>query len=149
MFLEFTRPMDSQKSSPEDLADCAEKKDIAKNLRYENHRIFLEEYSDRKLGRLRWTCTQANYTVGVRGSIKSEDFDSGKSRVPVQEKKSERLLVRKTLELSDAMLRIFHMSIRTNPEWAKHAVSETLANTSTERYNLFKRFSEPTSGFDI
>ena len=38
VFLEFTRPMDSQKSSPEDLIDWAEKKDIAKNLRYENHR---------------------------------------------------------------------------------------------------------------
>ena len=51
MFLEFTRPMDSQKSSPEYLEDWAEKKDIAKDLRYENHRSFLEEYSDRKLGR--------------------------------------------------------------------------------------------------
>ena len=76
VFLEFTRPMDSQKSSPEEPADWAEKKDIAKDLRYDNHRIFLKEYSDRKLGRLGWTCTQANFTVGVRGSIKSEDFDS-------------------------------------------------------------------------
>jgi len=76
VFLEFTRPMDSQKSSPEDLEDWAEKRNIAKNLRYENHRSFLEKYSDCKLGRLRWTCTQANFTVGVRGSIKSEDFNS-------------------------------------------------------------------------
>jgi len=130
--------MDSQKSSPEYLEDWAEKNDIAKNLRYENHRSFLEKYSDRKLGRLRWTCTQANFTVGVRGSIKSEDFDSRLASLGIQEKKIREVIatrmVRKTLELSDAILTIFHMAIRTNPEWAKHAVSETLANTSTERY---------------
>jgi len=91
--------------------------------------------------------------VGVRGSIKSEDFDSRLAGLGVHEKKVREVIatrtVRKTLELLDAMLRIFHMSIRTNPEWAKQAVSETLANTSTERYNLFKRFTGPTSGFDI
>jgi len=45
------------------------------------------------------------------------------------------------------MLRIFHMAIRINPEWAKQAVSETLANTSTERYNLFKKITGQMSGF--
>ena len=91
--------------------------------------------------------------MGVRGSIKSEDFDSQLAGLGVHEKKVREVLatrtVRKTLELSDAMLRIFHMSIRTNPQWAKHAVSEMLANTSTERYNIFKRFTGPTSVFDI
>ena len=91
--------------------------------------------------------------MGVRGSIKSEDFDSRLASLGVQEEKVREVIatrtVRKTLELSDAILSIFHMSIRTNPEWAKHAVSETLANTSTERYNLFKRFTGPTSSFDI
>ena len=100
-----------------------------------------------------WTCTQANFTVGVRGSIKSEDFDSRLASLGVQEKTVREIIarrtVKKTLELLDAILSIFHMSIRTNPEWAKQAVSETLANTSTERYNLFKRFTGPTSGFDI
>ena len=56
---------------------------------------------------------------------------------------------KKTLELSDAMLSIFYWSIRTNPVWAKYAVSDTLVNTSTERYNLFKKFTGPTSGFGI
>ena len=79
--------MDSQESSPEDPADWAEKKNIAKNLRYEHHRAFLEEYSDRKLGKLRWTCIHANFTVGVRGSIKSEDFDSRLVGLGVHEEK--------------------------------------------------------------
>ena len=153
VFLEFTRPINSQMSSLEELADWVEKKDITKDLRYENHRIFLKEYSDRKLGRLGWTCTQANFTVSLRGSIKSEDLDILLAGLGIHEKKVRDVIatrtVRKTLELSDAVLTIFHMSIRTNPEWAKHTVSETLANTSTERYNLFKRFTGPTSGFGI
>ena len=101
----------------------AEKKDIAKHLHYAHHRTSLEEYSDRKLGRLRWTCTQTNFTVGVRGSIKSEDFNSWLAGIGVHEKKVWEVIathtVRKTLELLDALLKIFHMSIRTNPELAK------------------------------
>ena len=89
----------------------------------------------------------------MRRSIKSENLDSWLAGLGVHKKKVSEVVatstVRKTVELSDAMLNIFHMSIRTNPEWAMHAVSETLANTSTERYNLFKRFTGPTSGFDI
>ena len=134
--------MDSWEGSLEMLADWVKKKDIAKNLRYEHHRAFLEEYTERKLGRLRWTCTQANFTVCLRGSIKSEDFDSRLAGLGVNEKKIREVIatrtIRKTLKMSDAMLKIFHMAIRINLEWAKHAVAETLANTCTERYNLFK-----------
>ena len=113
----------------------------------------MEVYSRRKLGRLRWTCTQANFTVGARGSIKTEDFDARLAGLGIPDKKVRRVIavrtVKKTLELSDAMLSIFHLSIRTNPEWAKHAVSDTLVNTSTVRYNLYKTFTGPTSGFGI
>ena len=137
VFLEFKRPMDSWEDSPEEPADWAEKRDIVKNPRYEHHRAFLKEYSDRKLRRLRWTCTQANFTVGVRRSIKSEDFDSRLAGLGVHEEKVREVIatcmVRKKLEIPDAMLRIFHMAIRINPEWAKQAVSETLANTSMKR----------------
>ena len=153
VFLEFTRPMDTRRGSPEEPGDWAEEKDFTKNLRYENHRNFLETYSNRKLGRLRWTCTQMNFTIGARGSIKTEDFDARLAGLGIPDKSVRRAIavrtVRKTLELSDAMLSIFHLSIRTNPEWAKHAVSDTLVNTSTVRYNLFKTFTGPTSGFGI
>ena len=85
--------------------------------------------------------------MGVRRLIKTEDFDTRLAGLGIHEKKVRQVIttrtVRKTLELSDTMLSIFHMLIRTNPEWAKHAVSETLENTSTERYNPFK------SGFGI
>ena len=153
VFLELTRPMDTRTGSLDESADWAEEKDLAKDLSYENHRSFLEEYSKRKLGRLRWSCTQANFTVGLRGSIKTDDFDTRLAGLGIPEKKVRQVIavrtVRKTLELSDVMLSIFHLPIRTNPEWAKHAVSDTVVNTSTVGYNLFKTFTGPTSGFGI
>ena len=58
--------------------------------------------------------------MGVSGSIKSEDFDSRLAGLEVNEKKVREVIatrtVRETLEISDAMLRIFHMAIGTNPE---------------------------------
>jgi len=42
VFLEFTRPMDTRTGSLDEPADWAEEKDFAKDLRYENHRIFIE-----------------------------------------------------------------------------------------------------------
>ena len=154
VFLEFTRPMDTRTGLiAEEPGDWAEEKDSLKNLRYENHRSFLEDYSRRILGRLSWTCTQTNFTVGARGSIKTEDFDARLAGLGILDKKVRQVIVirtvRKTLELSDAMLSIFHLAIRTNPEWAKHAVSDTLINTSTVRYNLYKTFTGPTSGYGI
>ena len=102
----------------------AKKKDTAKNLRYEHHRAFLEEYSERKQGKLKWSCSQSNFTVGVRGSIKSDDFDSRLAglRVGVNEKKVREVIATRPI-------RKFHMAIRTNPEWVKHAVAEERANS--------------------
>jgi len=153
VFLEFTRPVDTRTGCLDEPADWSEDTDFVKSLSCEKHRSFLEEYSKRKFGRLRWSCTQANFTVGVRVSIKTDDVDTRLAGLGIPEKKVRQVIavrtVRKTLELLDAMLSIFHLSIRTNPEWAKHAVSDTLVNTSTVRYNLFKTFTGPTSGFGI
>ena len=139
-------------STPEVPEDWAEKKDIAKDFRYENHRSFIEKYSSCKQGSLRWKCTQANFTVGVRGLIKTEDFNNRLTGLGIQGKKIRdeiiTRMVRKTFEILDAITTFF-LAVNTNPEWAKHAVSKVLANTSTERYNLFKKFTGPTSGFDI
>ena len=79
------------------------------------------------------------------GSIKSDDSDSRLAGLRVNEQKVRDVIAtrtgRKTQEISDVVLKIFHMAIRTNPEWVKHAVTKVFANTSTERYNLFKKFT--------
>ena len=107
LFLEFTRPMDTRTGSLEEPGDWAEEKDSLKNLRYENHRNFLEAYSRRKLGRLGWTCTQANFTVGARGSIKTKDFDTRLAGLGIPEKNVRRIIavrtVRKTAPLTCGM----------------------------------------------
>ena len=46
--------------------------------------------------------------------------------------------IRKTLGLSDIMLKIFRMAIRTKPGWVKQSLSRMLANASTEPYIFFK-----------
>ena len=73
-----------------------------------------------------WT-DWGGHALGVCGSIKSEDFDSRLAGLGVHEKTVREVIatrpVRETLELLDTMLSIFHMSIRTNPGWARHAVS--------------------------
>ena len=67
--------------------------------------------------------------------IKADNFDSRLAGLRDNKKKVREVVatrtVRKTLEISDVLLKIFHMAVRTSPEWAKHAVSELLASTST------------------
>ena len=45
--------MDSWEGPPEEPEDWAEKKEPAKNLRYEHLRAFLEAYSKRKPGKMK------------------------------------------------------------------------------------------------
>ena len=73
-----------------------------------------------------------DFAVGVRGSIKTDDFDSRLAGLGVNKKKVKEVIatIRKTLELSDVMLKIYHMAIRTKPEWVKQSLSKKLANAS-------------------
>ena len=68
VFLEFTRPTDAANDSPR---KWVERKDSQKSDKYERHRNFIE-YKSRKQG-MNWTCQQANFSVGVRGSVRTSD----------------------------------------------------------------------------
>ena len=70
VFVEFTRPMDSVTSSPE--GDWVQKKELEKNARYGMHIYFINHLS--ALHGRPWNCTQANFTVGARGSLKQTQF---------------------------------------------------------------------------
>jgi len=70
VFLEFTHPMDSVTSSDE--GDWAERKEIEKNERYGMH-IYFINYLITLHGQP-VNCTQANSTVGARGSLKKTQF---------------------------------------------------------------------------
>jgi len=66
VLLEFTSPMDSVSSSPEN--DWAERKELERNARYGMHIYFINHLS--ALHGRPWNCTQANFTAGEQGSLK-------------------------------------------------------------------------------
>ena len=70
--LEFTRLMDLVSSSGEGDRDLAERKELEKNERYGLHRYFINHLSAFK-GRP-WNCSQINFTVGARRSLRKIQF---------------------------------------------------------------------------
>ena len=46
--------------------------------------------------------------------------------------------IHKTPEVSDVMLRQFHVATHTSPEWALHVLADDIPNTITEHFNLDK-----------
>ena len=118
VFLEFTSPMDSVTSSPE--GDWAERKELKKNARYGMHIYFINHLS--ALHGRPWNCTQANFMVGARGSLKQTQFQDRLRLLGITNSKARdkirALTVSKTPALSDIILKLFHVSILRSPEWA-------------------------------
>jgi len=118
VFLEFTRQMDSVTSSDE--GDWAEIKELEENERYGMY-IYFINYLSALYGRP-WNCTQANFTVGARGSLKKTQFQDRLCLLGVTNSKARDkirvLTVSKTLALTDIILKLFHVSILHSPERA-------------------------------
>jgi len=70
VFLEFTSPMDSVLFSDE--GDWAERKELEKNERYALHHYFIN-YLSAFTGK-HWNCSQINFMVGARSSLKTTQF---------------------------------------------------------------------------
>jgi len=114
--------MDSVTSSPE--GDWAERKELKKNARYGMHIYFINHLS--ALHGRPWNCTQANFMVGARGSLKQNQFQDRLLLLRVTNSKARdkirALTVSKTPALSDIILKPFHVSILRSPEWAQRGV---------------------------
>jgi len=102
--------MDSVTSSEE--GDWAERKELEKNERCGMHIYFINHLS--VLHGRPWNCTQANFTVGARGSLKQTQFQDRLRLLGVANPKARdkirMLTVSKTLALSDIILKLFHVS---------------------------------------
>jgi len=137
VFLEFTRPMDLVTSSDE--GDWAERKELEKNERYGMHLYFINDLS--ALNGRPWNCSQANFTVGARGSLKRTQFQDRLCLLRVTNSKARdkipALAVSKTLALLDIILELFHVSILRSPEWALSSLPTELANSQTAAFQLF------------
>jgi len=149
IFLEFTRPMDSVTSSDE--GDWAERKELEKNERY-GMRLYFINYLSALNGRP-WNCTQADFTVGARGSLKRTQFQDRLCLLGVTNSRARdkirALTVSKALGLSDIILKLFHVSDLRSPEWALSSLPSELANSQTSAFQLFKYFTGPFSGLVI
>jgi hypothetical protein len=97
-----------------------------------------------------WTTAQYSFTVGARGSAIETAWEDRLTKLGVNNAKTRdvirRQAIRKTLELSDVILRQFHVATHTSPEWALQALSKDISNTTTERLKLYRKFMGPMSG---
>ena len=66
-----------------------------------------------------WTTAQYNFTVGVRGSAIEAAWEDRLTRLRVNNAKTHEVIrrqaIRKTLELSDVVLRHFHVATQRAP----------------------------------
>ena len=156
-FLEYTRPMDSRDGASEQpdwytgadwSLDWAQDKDLEKDTRYARHLEYIRWVS-KKQG-MTWTTAQYNFTVGVRGSAIEAAWEDRLTRLGVNNAKTRDVIrwqaIRKTLELSDVILRQFHVATHTSPEWALQALSNDISNTTTEHFKLYRKILGPMSG---
>jgi hypothetical protein len=131
--------------------DLAEIKELEKNERYGMH-IYFINYLSALHGRP-WNCTQANFTVGARGSLKQTQFQDRLCLLGVTNSKARDKIrvvtVSKILALLDIILKPFHVSILRSPEWALSSLIMELTNSQTSAFKLFKRFTGPFSGLVI
>jgi len=138
--------MDSVTSSEK--GDWAEIKELEKNEKYGMHIYFIHHLN--ALHGRPWNCTQANFTVGARGSLKQTQFQDRLRLLRVTNSKARDkirvLTVSKTLALSDIILKLFHVSILRSPEWALSSFPTELATSQTSAFKLFQKFTGSFSG---
>jgi len=135
-FLEYTRQLVSRDGASEkpDLytgadwsLDRAQDKDLEKDTRYARHLEYIS-WTSRRQGTT-WTTAQYNFTVGVRGSAIEAAWEDRLTKLGVNSAKTRdvirRQAIRKTPQLSDVILRQFHVATHTSPKWALQALSTT------------------------
>jgi len=156
-FLKYTRPMDSRDGVSEQFywytgadwsLDWSQDKDLEKDTRYARHLEYIRWASKRQ--GMAWTTAQYNFTVGVQGSAIETAWEDRLTKLGVNNEKTRDVIrqqaIRKTLDLSDVILRQFHVDTHTSPEWALQALSNEISNTTTKRFKLYRKFMGPMSG---
>jgi len=149
-FLEFTRLLDSVTLSDE--GDWAERKELEKNERYGMHLYSINYLS--ALSERPWNCSQANFsqanfTVGARGSLKKIQFQDRLRLLGMPDSKTRDKIRALTVALSDILFKIFNVSVVSSPQLALSSLPTELANFHTSAYQLFKKITGPFSGLVI
>jgi len=146
-FLEFARPMDSRDGSSEQpncytgadwTLDWAQEKDLRRMLDMPATLVYLLAITE-KGGKMDYSSTQLHgryQRLRNRGSLGGQTHE-----IRGRPKKNPhvailRQAIRKIPELSDVILRQFHVATHMSPEWAQHALADDISNTTTERFNF-------------
>ena len=118
--------------------------------KYERHRDFIE-YKSRKQG-ISWTYRQANFSVGVWGSIRISDFDDRLQNLGVESERDRKNIrtnaIYKTLDLSDSLLKLFHIAIQKSPQWMYEVADTEFSNSYKQRYHILQRFTVPLADLE-
>jgi len=108
VFLEYTRAMDTNE-------DWAEKKELEKNERYSSHLGFINHLSNRE--KSGWKASQTNFTTGVWGSLRTNQFHMRLESLGVKNKNMREAIrnrtVQKTLSMSDMILKFFFIALNS------------------------------------
>ena len=126
VFVEYTRAMDTNE-------DWAEKKEQEKNDRYSSLLGFINHLSHREKGG--WKASQTNFTIGVRGSLHTNQFLTRLESLGVKNKNMREAIrsrtVQKTFSMSDMILKFFFIPLNSKTHYTGH--SKTYPQKSSTR----------------
>ena len=88
--------------------------------------------------------------MGVGGSIRTADFDDRLKQLGVESDKDRNVIrtnaIHKTFHLTDSLLKLLFIAIHSDPQWMHESIDTEFANSYTQRFNIFKRFTGPLAG---
>ena len=118
--------------------DWAEKKEQEKNDRYSSQLGFINHLSNRE--KSGWKASQTNFTMGVWGSLHTNQFLTRLESLGVKSKNTQEAIrnrtVQKTLCVSDMMLKFFFIALNSKTEWTLQTLPTEITNKNMERFNL-------------
>ena len=111
-----------------------------KNDRYSSHLGFINHLSHR--GKSGWKASQTNFTIGVRGSLHTNQFltratleSLGVKNINTREAIRNRT-VQKTLSMSDMILKFFSIALNSKTDWTLQNLPTQIVNKNMERFDL-------------
>jgi len=118
--------------------DWAEKKEQEKNDRCSSHLGFINHFSYRE--KSGWKASQTNFTIGVRGSLHTNQFLTRLESLGVKNKSMQEAIrnttVQKTLSMSDMILKFFFIALNFKTDWMLQNLPSEIVNKNMERFNL-------------
>ena len=127
-FLEYTRAKDTNE-------DWATKMEEEKDNRYSEHLSFIKHLSRREESG--WKAAQINFTTGVWGSLRTNQFLSRLETPGVKNKNTMETFpnrtVQKTLSMSDMILEFFFIALNSKVEWTLQTLPTEITNNSMEK----------------